>query len=264
MTVFTPTKPTVSHFYKYKSAENLEWLKPLVLSHEIYIPSVAQLNDPIDCRPKITPMSDEEMVTFLRNDFIRRNPVLALDLLQQHEQKIRSSIQKLGLEWFNSELSKILNTHMEKYRIYSLTKRFDNFGLWAKYAADHTGYCLEFVNEGPLFDNTCEVFYGEYQPFNLNDPENRNALFLVCKRPDWSNEEEVRLILPSGKGSIVKIDPRWLARIILGMKMSAKNEAKIREWAAEREPRLIVVRAYLDELNQQIRLEQHPGRVAAP
>ncbi len=255
MTAFTPTRPTVSHFYKYKSAENLEWLKPLILNHEIYIPSVAQLNDPIDCRPKITPMSDEEMVAFLRNDFIRRNPVLEPDLLEQHERKIRSSIQKLGLEWFNSELSKILNTHMEKYRIYSLTKRFDNFGLWAKYAANHTGYCLEFVNEGPLFDNACEVFYGEYQPFNLSDPENRNALFLVCKRPDWSNEEEVRLILPSGKGSTVKIDPRWLTRIIVGMKMSAENEARIHEWATEREPELTVVRAYLDELHQQIRLE---------
>ena len=255
MTVFTPTRPTVSRFYKYKSAENLARLKPLLIQHELYIPSVAQLNDPLDCRPKITPMSDEEMVTFLRNDYVRRNPILALDLLQQHEQKIRSSIQKLGLEWFNSELSKILNTHMEEYRIYSLTKRFDNFGLWAKYAADHTGYCLEFLNKGPLFDNTCEVVYGEYQPFHLNDSENRNALFLVCKRPDWSNEEEVRLILPSGKGSTVKIDPQWLTRIILGMKMSAENEAKIREWAAEREPKLTVVRAYLDGFHQQIRFE---------
>jgi hypothetical protein len=33
-------------------------------------------------------MSEEEMVTFLRNDYIRRNPVLALDLLQHHESKM--------------------------------------------------------------------------------------------------------------------------------------------------------------------------------
>jgi len=255
VTLFTPTRPTVSHFYKYKSAENLEWLKPLLTKNELYIPSVAQLNDPIDCRPKITPMSDEQMLTFLRNDYIRRNPVLALDLLQQHEQNIRTSIQKLGLSWFNSELSKILNLLIEEYRIYSLTKRFDNFGMWAKYAADHSGYCLEFKNEGPLFDNACEVVYGEYQPFDLNDPENRDALFLVCKRPDWSNEEEVRLILPSGKGSTVKIDPQWLTRIILGMKMSAESEVKIREWAVERDPKLTVVRAHLDTLHQRISLE---------
>src|SRR5712692_11147830 len=66
MTVFTPTTPTVSHFYKYKGIDHLEWLKPLILNHELYIPSVAQLNDPIDCRPKITPMSDEDMLKTLQ------------------------------------------------------------------------------------------------------------------------------------------------------------------------------------------------------
>jgi hypothetical protein len=60
MTVFAPTRPTVSHFYKYKGPERLDWLEPVILRHEIYIPSVAQLNDPIDCRPKIAPMSEEE------------------------------------------------------------------------------------------------------------------------------------------------------------------------------------------------------------
>jgi hypothetical protein len=81
MTVFTPTKASGSHFYRYQSAERLERLKPIVLEHLLYVPSVAQLNDPADCRPKIKPMLVEEMVTFLKNDYIMRNPVLALDLL---------------------------------------------------------------------------------------------------------------------------------------------------------------------------------------
>src|SRR5258708_16842158 len=126
MTVFTTTRPTVSYLYKYKSAENLEWLKPLILNHEIYIPSVAQLNDPTDCRPKIAPMSKEEMVTFLRNDYIRRNPVVALDLLEKHESTIRMSIKLHGLDWFMRETSKILNAQMEQFRVYSLSKRFNN------------------------------------------------------------------------------------------------------------------------------------------
>jgi hypothetical protein len=256
MTVFTPTTPTVSHFYKYKSIDHLEWLKPLILNHELYIPSVAQLNDPIDCRPKITPMSDADMVTFLRNDYVRRNPILALDLLQREEHKIRTSIQKLGVEWFNSELSKLLNTQMEEYRVYSLSKRFNNFSLWAKYAADHAGYCLEFVNKGDLFQHAIEVVYGEYPPFDLNDSARRSALFLIHKRSDWSNEEEVRLILPRGKGSTVKIDPRWLTRIILGMKMSPENEVQIRQWAKQCEPDLLVVRAHLDQLHQELLLRE--------
>ena len=53
-------------------------------------------------------------------------------------------------------MSELLNAELEGYRIYSLSKRYDNLNLWAKYAADHSGYCLEFANEGPLFEHAKE------------------------------------------------------------------------------------------------------------
>ena len=53
----------------------------MILDHLLYVPSVAQLNDPAYCGTKIKPLTEKEMVTFLRNDYIRRNPVVALDLL---------------------------------------------------------------------------------------------------------------------------------------------------------------------------------------
>jgi hypothetical protein len=257
MTVFNPTKASGSHFYRYQSAERLDRLKPVILEHLLYLPSVAQLNDPTDCRPKIKPISEEEMVGFLRNDYMRRNPALALDLLQEHESRIRTSIQTLGIEWFQRELSKILNSQMEQFRVYSLTKRFDNLSLWAKYAADHSGYCLEFANQGPLFgDHVMEVVYGEYAPFDVSDSENRSAGFLVFKRLEWSNEEEVRLIRARGAGPQVKIEPQWLTRIILGKNMSQENRQQIRIWAKLRDPKLLVVSAYFDELHQEIRLKE--------
>jgi hypothetical protein len=80
---------------------------------------------------------------------------------------------------------------------------------------------------------------------------------LVCKRLDWINEEEVRLILPRSKGTTVRLnDPRWLTKIILGMNMSAENERQIREWAKQRQPELTVVRAYLDKVRQELRLKE--------
>ena len=119
--------------------------------------------------------------------------------------------------------------------------------LWAKYAADHTGYCLEFVNEGPLFgEHFMEVIYGEYAPFDVND-SNKSADFLVYKRPEWSNEEEVRLIRARGSAHLVSIDPRWLTRIILGKSMSPANQKQIREWAT--------ARATQSFLGQEIRLK---------
>jgi hypothetical protein len=256
MTVFSPTKASGSHFYKYQSAEHLDRLKPVILENLLYLPTVAQLNDPADCRPKIKRMSVAEMVIFLKNDYIRRHPVPALDLLQEYESRIRESIQTQGLEWFQRELSKILNSQMEQFRVYSLSRRFDNLSLWAKYAAGHTGYCLEFANAGPLFgEHVMEVVYGEYAPFDVNDSENRSAGFLVSKRPEWSNEEEVRLICARGSGRLVKIEPQWLTRVILGKDMSEGNQNQICEWAKQRDPQLLVVNAYFDELHQEIRLK---------
>ncbi len=257
MTVFNPTKASGSHFYRYQSAARLDWLKPVILEHLLYVPSVAQLNDPTDCRPKIKPMSGEEMVAFLRNDCVRRDPTLTPDLLQEHESRIRKGIQTLGIEWFQRELSKIFNSHTEQFRVYSLSKRFNNLSLWAKYAADHTGYCLEFANEGPLFgEHVMEVVYGEYAPFDVNDSNNRSAGFLVCKRPEWSNEEEVRLICARGAGPHVKIEPQWLTRIILGKNMSQEDRQQICLWAKVRGPELLVVSAYFDELHQEIHLKK--------
>jgi hypothetical protein len=256
MTTFTPTKATGSHFYRYQSAEHLDRLKPVIFENLVYLPSVAQLNDPADCRPKLAPLSEEGMVNFLKNDYVRRNPVPALDLLKKAEVEIRMMISLRGLEWFMREASKILNEQMEQFRVYSLSKRFDNLSLWAKYAAGHTGYCLEFANAGPLFENTIDVVYGECAPFNLIDSKNRTASFLVHKRPEWSNEEEVRLIRARGSGPIVRIEPQWLTRIILGKDMMVDKQKEVRGWALERKPILRVAQAYFDDFRQEVRLKE--------
>ncbi len=153
------------------------------------------------------------------------------------------------------ECSKLLNSQMETIRVYSLSKRFDNLSLWAKYAANHTGYCLEFANEGPLFGNSIEVIYGDCDAFHLLDPQQRTPRFLIYKRPEWSNEEEARLIRNRGSKPTVTIEPPWLTRAILGKDMSDDDQKQIGEWAKQRQPELSVVHAYFDELHQELRLK---------
>jgi hypothetical protein len=195
-------------------------------------------------------------VTFLQDAYIADHPIMELDALQEHESNIRKIIQTRGLEWFQREMVRILNAHMEQFRVYSLSKRFNNLSLWAKHAADHTGYCLEFANEGPLFGECAwEVTYGEYAPFDVNDSKNRDAGFVLSKRPEWSNEEEVRLLGIPGTKPLLQIEPQWLMRIVLGKNMSPENQKQIREWAKQRHPELVVVNAYFDELHREICLK---------
>jgi hypothetical protein len=105
-----------------------------------------------------------------------------------------------------------------------------------------------------LFEYTKEVTYRDSMQMDVTNPEHRNGYWFFCKRQEWSNEEEVRLVLQRGKGSKVKIDPDWLTRVILGKDMADGNRTLIREWATLRKPSLIVAEAYYDGLHQTIRL----------
>ncbi len=89
---------------------------------------------------------------------------------------------------------------------------------------------------------------------DVTNPEQRRSYFMYCKRAEWGDEEEIRIVFMPGSDSRRKIDPRWLTRLILGMKISEAHEKMIREWARQRSPELVVVKAYFDELPQRLRL----------
>ncbi len=91
-------------------------------------------------------------------------------------------------------ITESLNSELRDYCIYSMSKRYDNLSLWAKYAEDHSGYCLEFVNEGLLFEKTRDVIYEDTFQMGVSNPEHTNGCWFFYKRPEWSNEEEVRLV----------------------------------------------------------------------
>ena len=66
--------------------------------------------------------------------------------------------------------------------------------------------------------------YEDHLRMDVNDQDHTNGFWFFCKRPEWSNEEELRLVLPRNLGSKVKLDPRWLKRLILGKNVSEQNE----------------------------------------
>ena len=225
-----------------------------MLEHELYLPTLPELNDPSDGRPKLATLSEEQLVSFLHNTWCKNHPDANHAAIQEQEEILHYNVHLHGCAKLMQSLSKILNSELKDYHVYSMTKRCDNLALWAKYAADHSGYCLEFANEGPLFQHTVEVIYGETVQMDVTNPKHRSGYWFYCKRQEWSNEEEVRLVAIRGQSPKVKIDPHWLNRIILGWQMSAENQQTIREWAKQRVPELIVANAYYDEADQTIKL----------
>jgi len=252
-----PPKATAPYFYKYSSlttAEHLDRLRVIIQEHELFLPNLDQLNDPADGRPRLAPLSEEQMGSFLYSKLEQRSPQFTRAELEKERKIILYNVKLHGTEKLHKIFTEFLHSELTDYRIYSMSKRYDNLSLWAKYAGDHSGYCLEFVNEGPLFESARDVMYENTLRMDVNNPNHTNGFWFFCKRPEWSNEEEVRLVLPRGRGSKVEIAPPWLKRLILGKSVSEQNEQAIRAWASQRVPELAVVKAHYDIVEQRIKL----------
>ena len=179
---------------------------------------------------------------------------MSLEQQEYERQVLEHNLKKHGTEFFTRGLSKSLNNELNDWRIYCLSKRWDNLSLWAKYANGHSGYCLEFANIGPFFTSAKVVRYGEALEIDPTNPEHMDGRWFFCKREVWSNEEEVRVLTPRHSNCKVQIEPLWVTRLILGWKMAEADGKRIRKWAKDRLPELKVVRAIYDPMDQALKI----------
>jgi hypothetical protein len=73
--------------------------------------------------------------------------------------------------------------------------------FWAHYAANHTGYCLEFANGGPLFENAKEVNYlvRETMDILITDPGIGRGDFSFAKPLNGATKKRSGLFCPEAK-----------------------------------------------------------------
>ena len=259
MALPTPRKSTATHFYKYSGVDHLEWLREILLQHELYLPNVTELNDDNDGLPRLAMQTEDEMVSFLWTMFVQNNPNMSPEEIKQNEFMIHHNVRVHGPAALHPNLVKSLDVELKDFRIYSMTKRYDMTNLWALYADKHHGYCLEFENVGELSQHAKDVNYldSDQMEISIADRALLNGHFFFCTTRNWSNEDEVRLFFGRNDGrKKVKFDPRWVTRIILGKEMSDEHRKQIREWAKQRDPELTVVDAYYDPTQRAIKLRK--------
>jgi len=232
-------------FYKYGTFSKIERIRPMLCERKFYFAPPSQLNDPSDCRNIVKDHSAEEIEEFL----IEANRQFYGDTRGNDE--IKQGIKKFGVNTLLDEMSKQFNKIMDaRYGIFSLTKRPDNMALWAKYADDHQGYCLEF-SDLSKFSYVHEVIYSDKIPLSLSlkiDPS--QADYLHTKSPEWSNEEEARM---HSKPPGIQVLPRSsLKAIILGEHCDQKNEKIVVGWVKECEANIDVKKAKFNSARQKL------------
>lgn len=150
-------------------------------------------------------------------------------------------------------MSKQFNKIMDsRYGVFSLAKRPDNMALWAKYADDHKGYCLEFSNLSE-FSHVFEVLYADKVPLSLHltvDPS--HADFLYTKSREWSNEEEARIL--SKPPGLQALPRNSLKAIILGEHCDPKKEETVLGWVEKCHADIDVKKAKFSRIRQELEI----------
>lgn len=232
--------------YKYFKYNN-EWTQRIFKNNEIYFAAPKDFNDPFDSVMKFEyPKSPAERERFLL--WVRENypHILGATTERQITETVRKGDDISYMETVCEELAYQMQN---ENAVFCMTEKKDNILMWAHYADQHTGFCLEFENDNPFFSRVRPVIYRRCLPkedlvkFLMSSSINPLPLYLVTKAEDWAYEKEWRLAEPGTQPGQRKYPPESLMGVIFGCRTDDKNREQIKQWCRERDPRPILYKA---------------------
>lgn len=233
--------------FKYTNVRNA---KDLLYDNIMYLPQLSELNDPFEG----SLLYDECKV----GDFyVNRKLNEFMDYIKEeinvegYDENHFKNLGKLFLRFQSyNKLSEIRNVLTDEIYVICLSGRKDITSLWAHYADNHKGICIEYdlVNtKTKLFKNLCFPieYLDDYDltkdikySFNKNSFDlNLKIKPLLLKAKDWSYEDEWRIIFDKSiiseyKENFYPYEPyiKFLKpqKVYMGMDISEKDKKLIK------------------------------------
>lgn len=193
-----------SELFKYTKVRNA---KELLYDNIMYLPQLSELNDPFEGSLLCDEGKVGDFYVNSKLDEFMRYIEEELDGEDYDEDYVKK-LGKLFLRFQSQDkLLEIRNVLTDEFYVICLSGRKDIASLWAHYADNHRGICIEYdlVNtKNEIFKNLCfpieyledydltkDVNYSfNKKSFNLN----LKIKPLLLKAKDWSYEEEWRII----------------------------------------------------------------------
>jgi hypothetical protein len=173
----------------------------ILANSAIYCSNPANFNDPWDCKAEfntelLNDADENELHIRWAVDLRRRtNPGVPEDEIARMETKLRSDKTFAAglISTMSTEVSKAI---AQRYRVYCLCPDVGNLLMWAHYADNHRGICLEFSLRNDVMCGAQRCEYLDKFPIIrvYSRSENDNLTILLAKANAWSYEKEYRLI----------------------------------------------------------------------
>jgi Protein of unknown function (DUF2971) len=206
------------HYVKF----NCERLGSVIIQHKLYFCSSDAFNDPFDSKIQFTYQgcTDDEL-RFVYHDYTAKSyrEKSTKEVNREVEKNIKNGAyrQPAHQKKFRSHAKTVLQPEINKFGLLCLSEERDDILMWAHYANDHKGVCLEFDKEVLENHFRCrQVLYGQpfarlidfYRHFLLaseqegqtgneaNEATENAGRFIFCRKSaHWCYEREWRIII---------------------------------------------------------------------
>jgi len=239
---YTSEELGIKSFYKYRSLDNYKYTEKMLKNGHIFLSDSTTFNDPFDSSiDETVDCTNEELRSYL----IKHR-------FDEYEISQIISKNNNGSLDFSNIFKK---NNKESFRVYCLSKNYDNLLMLSHYADKHKGICIGLKTT--IFGNSltlkCESGYldnrirgnNNYLPifrvdYNNSKPDPYNLIkmnkenikqFFFRKSKCWSYEEEYRIFLDKNivKNNPVVINLNEISEIYLGMRIEEEQKRKIIE-----------------------------------
>ncbi len=235
MTDESVVKPDV--LYKYCAFN--EYTEGIFTRNEIYFSSPNEFNDLFDSKLYLTSDgTEQERKNYLCEQYKKKYPELRESgILAAVNEIIAKGNDKAILK---ETVKKSGETFRERFGICCFTEKRDNILMWAHYAKDHTGLCLEFDTNNKFFEPrilkvSYKVIWPELNVLRLDSyPEGEMANKLLIKANDWLYEKEWRIVDYNIDKRIQNFPEESLSGVILGCRISQENKENLFKWCKNR------------------------------
>jgi hypothetical protein len=248
-----------THLYKYGHIDDHS--EQLFSTPTIWFSKPSSLNDPFECRPWLTFDGTEAEVLESMERVIRKH----------RPGYSKAQVSAEAATWYEEgrHLKRDFLAHMresarwtlaEKIGLYCMSAYRDSILMWAHYAKEHHGFCLQFEASSttPVFGSALPVSYSEDYPildFYKTPHDEQVDLIFLTKYVGWEYEAEWRIIDHQNGHGLHAYPGQLLTGVIFGLRMPAEERQRIRAWVSRRGTAVNFFEAIQDDRKFQIQVQ---------
>lgn len=224
----------------------------MVVDGEIFFSSPLDFNDPFDC-PTFASLKgrDEDVFAKLKEESRKRFPGLSDSDVDADARKRLERYQR-DTDFQREFEEQTLREHHASRGVFCLSETCISVPMWAHYADQHRGICLEFDRQRLMeaFPPTSKVQYAPaVDAYNAMDTflcsdeaaVMRLSESFLIKAREWEYEQEWRII--SDSVGTTNLPKDCLTSVILGCRAPKECEEMVESWMRERKTPFAIRRA---------------------